>query len=105
VAGGRQAAARDAFVKNSGLGFAIPYIYNGQQHDYEPDFIIRLKTEPPVHLILEVKGYDERKEVKEQAAQKWVEAVNAEGTFGTWRYACVSKPADVPKFIELATRA
>jgi type III restriction enzyme len=34
----------DAFVKNSGLGFAIPYLHNGQMHDYIPDFIIRLKT-------------------------------------------------------------
>ena len=26
--------AVDAFVKNAGLGFAIPYLYNGQMHDY-----------------------------------------------------------------------
>jgi type III restriction enzyme len=32
----------DAFVKNAGLGFAIPYLYNGQMHDYMPDFIVRL---------------------------------------------------------------
>jgi hypothetical protein len=36
----------DAFVKNASLGFAIPYLYNGQMHDYMPDFIIRLKTDP-----------------------------------------------------------
>jgi type III restriction enzyme len=40
-----------AFVKNQGLGFAIPYLHNGQQHDYIPDFIIRLDN--GVHLILE----------------------------------------------------
>src|SRR6202165_4140560 len=67
--------AVDAFVKNAGLGFAIPYFYNGEAHDYVPDFIVRLKTEPPLHLIIEVKGYDERAEVKAQAAQKWVDAV------------------------------
>src|SRR5438552_11863178 len=33
-----------SFVKNSGLGFAIPYLYNGQMHDYVPDFIIRLNA-------------------------------------------------------------
>jgi len=32
-----------AFVKNAGLGFAIPYLFNGQAHDYVPDFIVRLK--------------------------------------------------------------
>jgi type III restriction enzyme len=74
----------DAFVKNAGLGFAIPYFHNGEAHDYVPDFIVRLKTEPPMHLILEVKGYDELQEVKAQAAQKWVEAVNADRTYGRW---------------------
>ena len=62
--------AVDAFVKNAGLGFAIPYFYNGEAHDYVPDFIVRLKTEPPMHLILEVKGYDELAEIKAQAAQQ-----------------------------------
>jgi type III restriction enzyme len=85
----------DAFVKNAGLGFAIPYFYNGEAHDYVPDFIIRLKTEPPVYLILEVKGYDERKEVKVQASERWVDAVNADGTYGRWAYAIVSRPTEV----------
>ena len=31
-----------AFVKNQGLGFAIPYLHNGRLHDYVPDFIVRL---------------------------------------------------------------
>ena len=53
----RQPPDADAFVKNAGLGFAIPYLHNGQMHDYVPDFIIRLKT-PDLHLILETKGYD-----------------------------------------------
>ena len=48
--------ATDAFVKNAGLGFTIPYLHNGQTHDYMPDFIVRLKTDPPCHLILETKG-------------------------------------------------
>jgi hypothetical protein len=43
-------------------------LYNGEAHDYIPDFIVRLKTEPPLHLIIEVKGYDERADIKAQAA-------------------------------------
>jgi type III restriction enzyme len=35
--------AVNAFVKNAGLGFAISYFHDGQPHDFEPDFIIRLK--------------------------------------------------------------
>jgi type III restriction enzyme len=79
--------AVDAFVKNAGLGFAIPYLHNGQSHDYLPDFIVRLKADPAVHLILETKGYDELAEVKAAAAERWVAAVNADGEYGLWRYA------------------
>lgn len=50
--------AVEAFVKHAGLGFAIPYLYNGQPHDYVPDFLIQLKAQSGVHLILETKGYD-----------------------------------------------
>ncbi|MDQ3419005.1 MAG: DEAD/DEAH box helicase family protein [Acidobacteriota bacterium] len=78
--------AVETFVKNAGLNFAIPYLYNGQAHDYVPDFIIRLKTEPVTHLILETKGFDNLAEIKAAAAQRWVAAVNADGQFGTWRY-------------------
>jgi type III restriction enzyme len=104
----------DAFVRNSGLGFAIPYLHNGQMHDYVPDFIIRLKTEPPIHLILETKGYDPLEEVKRAATERWVAAVNADGTYGQWAYALVKKTTDVSDAItrvvgrateELAPRA
>jgi len=61
-----------------------------------PDFIVRLKTEPPIHLILEVKGFDPLKEVKRQAAQRWIEAVNADGTYGRWEYAVVARPTEIP---------
>jgi type III restriction enzyme len=43
-----------AFIKNQGLGFAIPYLDNGQPHDYTPDFIVRLTN--GAHLILETRG-------------------------------------------------
>jgi type III restriction enzyme len=94
----------DAFVKNAGLGFAIPYLYNGQMHDYVPDFIIRLKTDPHIHLILETKGYDEREEVKTAAARRWVDAVNAECTYGLWRYAIVKKTTEVAEQIAMVAR-
>jgi len=95
----------EAFVKNSGLGFAIPYLHNGQMHDYMPDFIIRLKTDPPVHLILETKGYDPLEATKAAAAQRWVDAVNAEGSYGHWRYIIAKKTADVPEAITHAMNA
>lgn len=79
-----------AFVKNEQLGFAIPYLHNGQPHDYIPDFLVRLTTKSLRTLILETKGYDPLKKIKEQAAQRWVGAVNANGRFGEWRYAVAS---------------
>ena len=30
------------YVKNQGLGFAIPYTIDGQEHGYIPDFIIHI---------------------------------------------------------------
>jgi type III restriction enzyme len=67
--------AVDAFVKNAGLGFAIFYFHNGQPHDFEPDFIIRLKGSEGWNLILETKGYDPLARIKGQAANRWVSAV------------------------------
>lgn len=92
----------EAFVKNAGLGFGIPYLYNGQPHDYVPDFIIRLAGEPNRHLILETKGYDELAEVKSAAAQRWVNAVNADGQFGSWQYALVRSSNAVGTAIDAA---
>jgi type III restriction enzyme len=60
-----------SFAKNAGLGFAIPYIYNGQPHDYVPDFIVRVAGEPGEFLILETKGFDDLAEVKAAAAARW----------------------------------
>jgi len=90
----------EAFAKNAGLGFAIPYIHNGQPHDYVPDFIIRLKGESVRHLILETKGFDPLAEVKQQAAERWIAAVNADGSYGKWMYAIARKPEEVRKLID-----
>lgn len=35
-------------------------------------------------------------EVKRAAAERWVTAVNADGTYGKWRYAVAKKVSDVP---------
>jgi type III restriction enzyme len=97
--------AVEAVVKNAGLGFTIPYLYNGEPHDYEPDFIVRLKGEPRVHLILETKGYDPRKQDKKAAAERWVRAVNADGSHGEWRYELVGKIEEIDAAIARALGA
>ena len=97
--------AVEAFVKNSGLGFAIPYLHNGQMHDYVPDFIVRLNSQPQQHLILETKGYDPLEEIKQAAADRWVAAVNADGTYGRWRYVIARKISDIPQIIKNSATA
>jgi len=89
----------EAFVKNAGLEFAIPYFHNGQSHEYIPDFIVRLNATPPRHLIVETKGYDPLEEVKRQAAERWCAAVSADGTYGRWDYRIVRKAEDVERVL------
>ncbi len=85
----------EAFVKNAGLGLGIPYFHNGEPHEYVPDFVIRLATPSPRHLILEIKGYDPKKDIKAAAARRWCAAVSALRVYGDWQYAMVEKPENV----------
>jgi type III restriction enzyme len=90
-----------AFVKNQALGFAIPYLHEGGMHNYVPDFIVRLEN--GVHLVLETKGHDPLEDVKRQAAERWVRAVNAEGSFGEWCYDLAHDMNAVPALIGSVT--
>ncbi|NLW50321.1 MAG: DEAD/DEAH box helicase family protein [Candidatus Brocadiaceae bacterium] len=96
--------AVERFVKNAGLGFAVPYVHNGEPHDYVPDFIIRLKPAggQERYLILETKGFDELEGVKRAAAERWVQAVNADGKYGWWAYAVVHSPQETREVITSA---
>jgi type III restriction enzyme len=93
-------AVVEAFVKNAGLGFGIPYLHNGRPQDYVPDFIVRLNIGPDAYLILETKGFDDLADVKANAAERWVAAVNADGLFGTWRYAMARKVPEVADILD-----
>jgi type III restriction enzyme len=90
-----------AFAKNAGLGFSIPYLHNGQAHEYIPDFIIRLAGDPDRYMVLETKGFDELADIKAQAADRWVRAVNADGRFGTWHYAMARKPGEIAALLSM----
>ena len=80
-------------------------MHNGQPHDYVPDFLVRLKGDPPVHLILETKGFDPLEEVKVAAAKRWVAAVNADGSYGRWRYEIAKRISDIPTLLAGAIEA
>lgn len=87
--------AVEAFVKNDGYGFAIPYMKDNEIHDYIPDFVVRLKTDPPCHLVLETKGMSGNDvNQKKTAADRWVRAVNADGEYGKWAYEIAYSPEE-----------
>ena len=93
-----------AFAKNQGLGFAIPYLHGGASHEYLPDFLVRLDS--GATLVLEAKGgRDEKADVKAQAAERWVNAVNADGKHGTWQYAIARDMNLIPAVIDEAIKS
>jgi hypothetical protein len=51
-----------------------------------PDFLVRLKDMPRTTIILETKRFDPLADLKASAAARWVSAVNAEQSYGLWRY-------------------
>lgn len=89
-----------AWVKNDHLGFEIAYMYNGTEHKYRPDFLIRLRTDEI--LVLETKGQEtEQDKAKRAALREWIRAVNAHGGFGRWHpEPAISKsPDDIPQIL------
>ena len=75
---------------NKSLGFNIPYTLNGEESNYEPDFIACIDdgkgADDPLQLIIEVTGEQRKdKAAKVSTAQTlWVPAVNNHGGFGRW---------------------
>ncbi len=86
------------YVKNQNLGFTIPYTFQGDQHNYTPDFIVRIDDgrgpTDPLNLILEVTGEkDGKKEAKVPTAKTlWVPAVNSAGDWGRWAFIEIRDP-------------
>ena len=76
-------------------------------HDFVPDYLVRLTKDGTElgTLILEVKGFDERAEVKKAAAKRWCHAVNTDQKFGQWHFEMVRNPAEAGKAIDDAVRA
>lgn len=83
-----------AWVKNDHLGFEVLYVYRGVVRKYRPDFIVRLKN--GAYLVLETKGEDtEQNKVKHRYLDEWIQAVNAHGGFGHWRWAVAQHPGEI----------
>lgn len=93
-----------SYVKNQNLGFTIPYMLEGDERQYIPDFIAKVKVEEIdnyLNLIVEVSG-EKRKDKAakvETAKNLWVPAVNNNGAFGEWAFIEISDPWDAKNLI------
>jgi type III restriction enzyme len=100
-----------SYVKNERLGFAIPYVHEGRSHEYVPDFLVCLVTEPADverTLIVEVSGTRKSPgstEAKAATARnQWCAAVNNWGEHGRWGYVQIGNPS-YPQAIDLLSNA
>ncbi len=83
-----------AWVKNDHLGFEISYLHHGIVHKYRGDFLARLVNGDM--LILETKGKDtQQDQSKRRYLDEWIQAVNAQGGFGHWRWAVAHQPGEI----------
>ncbi len=89
----------EAYVKNQGLGFTIPYAHEGAERQYIPDYLVRWR-EPgapePLNLIVEVSGERKKDKVARvtTARDLWVPAINNCGQFGRWAFVEITDPWD-----------
>ncbi|MFN3594283.1 MAG: BPTD_3080 family restriction endonuclease, partial [Thiobacillaceae bacterium] len=91
--------AVSAWVKNDHLGFEVLYVYGGVVRKYRPDFLVRLSSGEM--LVLETKGQDtEQDQVKRRYLEEWVQAINAHGGFGRWRWAVAKSPGEIRDILD-----
>ena len=99
-----------SYVKNHNLSFFIPYTINGEEHNYIPDYIVRLDDgrgkEDALNLIIEVTGEKKKdKAAKVSTARNlWVPAINNYGGFGRWAFLEISDPWDAKNTIKAAVK-
>jgi type III restriction enzyme len=100
-----------SYVKNHNLDFRIPYTFEGQEHHYLPDFIVRVDDgrgkDDLLNLIVEVSGPPlPAKAAKTATIQNlWVPAVNNSGQFGRWAFVEVKDPESAMQTIREFLRA
>jgi type III restriction enzyme len=95
----------DCYVKNNNLGFTIPYTFNGEEHQYIPDFLVRMKSNGNgsdlLNLIIEVTGERRKEKIAKVTTARtlWIPAVNNQETFGKWAFLEIGDPWDAQNTI------
>jgi len=88
--------AVERYARNDHLGLMIPYEFQGVDHYYEPDFLVRLTNE--LNVVLEVKGFeDAQTSAKHNATRRWVAAVNNAREHGQWAFHVCRDPQVLDK--------
>lgn len=95
-----------SYVKNHFLYFRIPYIYEEQEHEFLPDFIVQVKTPSGeiVNLIVEISGWSDdtrghKAEKRRYTTGYWIPAANALGTYGRWDFLEISDIDNIKKLL------
>jgi type III restriction enzyme len=83
-----------SYVKNQNLGFNMPYTINGEERNYYPDFIVRIKDTQHLNLIIEVTGEHKKDKAAKVSTTRtlWIPAVNNHGGFGHWEFLEITDP-------------
>ena len=82
----------ESYVKNQFLGFTVPYVKDGRDRLYFPDFIARCRRPDGIvfNLIIEISGMSRDKAEKTWFVEnRWLPAVNAMAArsgSGEWRF-------------------
>ena len=76
----------EAWVKNTYLGFRIPYTVGDETKEYQPTFIVKIKG---INLIVECEDFDSDKSGNKDAKRHylkdyWIPAANHLKTYGVW---------------------
>jgi hypothetical protein len=90
-------------LANRGAGLPDGGLFSAEQfRSLDPAIVeSRGRFTQLMHLILETKGFDPLEEIKGQAAQRWVAAVNADGSYGRWGYSAAHRISKITDLIEL----
>jgi len=85
----------ESYVKNAYLGFDVPYVKDGKDRRYQPDFIARVRVgDEIVNLVVEVTGMNTDKAEKRWFMKyRWLPAVNASGRWGRWEFSELTEDA------------
>jgi len=76
----------ETWVKNTYLGFRIPYTVGDENKEYMPTFIVRVKD---INLIVECQDFDADNSGNKDAKRHylkdyWIPAANNLKTYGQW---------------------